>query len=106
AHLGPVSSPEDVAHVADFLLTYDRADWSFCTGRLRNSLCLSLRTELPDTDAATVLREVVERPDQAGGHSGIAGGRIGVGQAKTEADWKKHQTVVQERLARVLGLPE
>jgi nanoRNase/pAp phosphatase (c-di-AMP/oligoRNAs hydrolase) len=105
AHLGPVSSPEDVAHVADFLLTWDRADWSFCTGRVRGSLCLSLRTERPDADASTVLRRVVGDPAQAGGHGGVAGGRIDVGRVPAEAGWRRHEKAVQERLSRELGLP-
>ena len=104
-HLGPVSSPEDVAHVADFLRTYERADWSLATGRLRGSLCLSLRTELQGSDASAILRKVVDDPGRAGGHGGVAGGRISTGRAPAEADWRRHEKDVQGRLAGALGLP-
>lgn len=105
AHLGPVSSPEDVAHVADFLLTYDRADWSLCTGRGRNSVYVSLRTEVADAQAADVLRDVVEQPAEAGGHGGIAGGKVTVGAGATETDWRECERTLQRRLAARLGLP-
>jgi nanoRNase/pAp phosphatase (c-di-AMP/oligoRNAs hydrolase) len=105
AHLGPVSGPEDVAHVADFLLTYDRADWSLCTGRLRGSLCLSLRTEVPGADASPILRRVVNNPALAGGHGGVAGGRINVGRSPSDADWRREEKHIQDRLASELDLP-
>jgi nanoRNase/pAp phosphatase (c-di-AMP/oligoRNAs hydrolase) len=105
AHLGAVSSPEDVAHVADFLLTYDRADWSFCTGRLRGSLCLSLRSEVPGAQAGEVLRRVVDDRDDAGGHGGVAGGRVSLRGHDVEDEWKQLERNLQERLAHELGLP-
>ena len=105
AHLGTVSSPEDVAHVADFLLTYERADWSLCTGRVRGALCLSLRTEVPGARAADVLRRLVASPDDAGGHGGIAGGRIVVGRRPGEAEWRRVERSLRDKLARELKLP-
>jgi nanoRNase/pAp phosphatase (c-di-AMP/oligoRNAs hydrolase) len=105
AHLGPVSSPEDVAHVADFLLTYERADWSLCSGRLKGHLYLSLRTEVADADAADVLRHVVNDMADAGGHGSIAGGRVTLDTDATEADWRALERTLQERLAARLKLP-
>ncbi|ODS52668.1 MAG: hypothetical protein ABS36_16625 [Acidobacteria bacterium SCN 69-37] len=105
AHLGAVSSPEDVALVADFLLTYEHASWSFCTGRSRGNLHLSLRTGLPDAQASDVLRDVVDDPDEAGGHGGVAGGRIGVGRRTTADQWTALEQTLQTRLAKRLRLP-
>ena len=105
AHLGPVSSPEDVAHVADFLLTYQRADWSFCTGRGKGSLYVSLRTEVAGAQAADILREVVADAAGAGGHGSIAGGKVAVGAGATDADWRDAERTLQQRLAAHLGLP-
>jgi nanoRNase/pAp phosphatase (c-di-AMP/oligoRNAs hydrolase) len=105
AHIGPVSSPEDVAHVADFLVTYDRADWSFCTGRGKGSLFVSLRTELSGRDAADVLRDIVDHPADAGGHGGVAGGRIPVAHGAATAEWRDRERSLQKRLAARLGLP-
>lgn len=105
AHLGAVSSPEDVAHVADFLLTYDRADWSLCTGRLRGNLYLSLRSEIAGAQAGDLLRKVVGDPSHAGGHGGIAGGKLVVDNEPTEARWRAAERSMQERLAAQLKLP-
>ena len=105
AHLGPVTSPEDVAHVADFLLTYDRADWSFCTGRLKGHLYLSLRTEAAGAEAVRALRGVVDAPGDAGGHGSIAGGRMTLGAEDTDRNWRALEREVQQRLAAKLKLP-
>jgi nanoRNase/pAp phosphatase (c-di-AMP/oligoRNAs hydrolase) len=105
AHLGNVTSPEDVAQVADFLLTYERADWSFCTGRCRGSLYLSLRTGKPNGQASDVLRRVVNDPDEAGGHGGVAGGRISVGPNATSKQWNALEQTLQARLSKRLRLP-
>ncbi len=105
AHLGPVPSPEDVALVADFLLTYEHAEWSFCTGRSRGGLYLSLRTGIPNAQASDVLRAVVNDPDEAGGHGGVAGGRINVGLTATEEQWGALEQTLQTKLARRLRLP-
>ncbi len=105
AHLGAVSGPEDVAQVADFLLTYERVDWSFCTGRSRGSLYLSLRTNKPNGQASDVLRRVVNDPDEAGGHGGVAGGKIAIPADATEADCAALEQGLQVRLAKRLRLP-
>lgn len=104
AHLGPVSSPENVAHVADFLLTYDRADWSLTTGRVKGHLYVSLRTDTA-VRAVEVLRHVVNEPTDAGGHGSIAGGRVTVGADAAEGDWRAAERKVQARLAARLKLP-
>lgn len=105
AHLGSVASPEGVAQVADLLLTYERADWSFCTGRCRGTLYLSLRTGLPGAQASDVLRKIVDNPNQAGGHGGVAGGRISVGRDADDVAWKAVEQMLQGRLAKRLRLP-
>jgi nanoRNase/pAp phosphatase (c-di-AMP/oligoRNAs hydrolase) len=105
AHLGLVSSPEDVAQVADFLLTYEHASWSFCTGRSKGSLYLSLRTAAAHAQAGDVLRDIVHNPNQAGGHGGVAGGRIPVGAGASGTAWKAVEHLLQGRLAKRLRLP-
>ena len=105
AHLGPVKTPESVAQVADFLLSYERVDWSFCTGRCRGSLHLSLRAGQPGAQAGDVLRRVVNDPNEAGGHGGVAGGRISMGRSASDAAFKELEHTVQARLAKRLRLP-
>ena len=105
AHLGPIASPEDLAHVADFLLSYERADWSLCTGRLKGHLYLSLRTEVAGADAGDVLRHVVADPAGAGGHGAIAGGKVMIGADATVAEWHALERRLQTRLAARLRVP-
>jgi hypothetical protein len=105
SHLGQVTGPAAVAQVADFLLTYERVNWSFCTGRFKGGLCLSLRAARSNGQAGDVLRDIVDSPDQAGGHGGVAGGRIVVGSDASDETWKRLEEAVQVRLARRLRLP-
>jgi nanoRNase/pAp phosphatase (c-di-AMP/oligoRNAs hydrolase) len=105
SHLGQVAGPEDVAQIADFLLTYERAEWSFCTGRGKGRLYLSLRARTPNGQAGEVLQAVVDRPRSAGGHGAIAGGQIRVGPRATEGTWTALEEEMQGRLARRLRLP-
>lgn len=105
SHLGPVTGPAAVAQVADFLLTYERINWSFCTGRFKGGLCLSLRAARSNGHAGEVLRDIVDSPDQAGGHGGVAGGRIVVGGDASDETWERLEEALQVRLARRLRLP-
>jgi nanoRNase/pAp phosphatase (c-di-AMP/oligoRNAs hydrolase) len=105
AHLGAVSGPEEVAQIADFLLTYEHATWSFCTGRSKGCLYLSLRSAVPHAQAGDVLRDIVNNPNQAGGHGGVAGGRVPVGAGATVAAWRAVEALLQTRLGKRLRLP-
>jgi len=89
SHLGRVENPDLVSQMADFLLTYEGALWSFCTGRFRGSLYVSLRTSASNTQAADVLRSAFDNPREAGGHGNIAGGSYRVGKNPTEEQWKE-----------------
>lgn len=105
AHLGHVSGPEDVAQVADFLLSYERVTWIFCTGRGRGGLYLSLRTNVPGGQAGDVLRRIVNHPNEAGGHGGVAGGKIAMGIDATDEACRALEQTLQARLAKRLRLP-
>ena len=105
SHLGQVTGPAAVAQVADFLITYERVNWSFCTGRFKGSLYLSLRAARSNGQAGDVLRDIVDSPDQAGGHGGVAGGRVGVGNEAGDEAWRRLEEKLQVRLARRLRLP-
>ncbi len=104
-HLGIVSNPEQVSHAAEFLLTYRRINWSFCTGRYKGNLHLSLRTDKSNSPAGEILREVVGNPNDAGGHGPIAGGKCKVNSNATEEEWKQFEQNLQMRLAKRLRLP-
>lgn len=105
SHLGEVKSPELVAQMAEFLLTYEHIVWSFCTGRYKGRLHLSLRTTRTDVQAGEILRDVVGDRRLAGGHQAIAGGSVRVGLNASEAEWRSVEEALQRRLAARLRLP-
>jgi nanoRNase/pAp phosphatase (c-di-AMP/oligoRNAs hydrolase) len=76
SHLHDVSTPEVVAEMADFLVRRERISWSFCTGRFKGELILSLRTTNPDARAGWLIRKMVGSDYLAGGHGMIAGGSV------------------------------
>jgi nanoRNase/pAp phosphatase (c-di-AMP/oligoRNAs hydrolase) len=104
SHLGPVKVPEMVAQMAEYLLTYDRATWAFCTGRYKGRLHISLRTSRPDAQAGEVLRDIVDNRKTAGGHRAIAGGSFLVGAKKTDEEWQQRELILQARLVKRLRL--
>jgi hypothetical protein len=52
-----------------------------------------------------VLRRVVTNANEAGGHGGVAGGRVLVGKDADEAAWKSMEQTLVARLAKRLRLP-
>jgi len=104
SHLGSVKVPEMVAQMADYLLTYDRASWAFCTGRYKGRLHMSLRTSRPDAQAGEMLRDIVDNPKTAGGHRAIAGGSFLVGVNKSDEEWQQRELTLQSRLVKRLRL--
>ncbi len=104
SHLGPVNAPEMVAQMTEYLLTYDRASWAFCTGRYKGRLHMSLRTSRADAQAGEVLRDIVDNRKTAGGHSVIAGGSFLVGVKKNDEEWKQRELTLQSRLVKRLRL--
>jgi len=102
SHLGHVENPDLVSQMADFFLTYEGAQWSFCTGRFRGSIYASLRTSMSNVQAADVLRSTFDNPRQAGGHGDIAGGSCKIAKNPTEEQWQKAEKTLQEKLFRRL----
>jgi nanoRNase/pAp phosphatase (c-di-AMP/oligoRNAs hydrolase) len=104
-HLGPVDTPDRISQVAEFLLTYRRAQWCFATGRYKGRLHASLRTLRPDVQAGELLRDVFDRRNQAGGHGPIAGGSCRVGAEAPEERWAERERLLTERLTGRLRIP-
>lgn len=104
AHLGEVKNPDLVAQMADFLLTYDQVNWSFCTGRYKGRLHVSLRTNRQDVQAGEILRDIFEKRNQAGGHQTIAGGSLPIGPAEPEPVWEQWEHTLQLRLVKRLRM--
>ncbi len=102
SHLGSVENPDLVSQMADFLLTFEGAQWSFCTGRFKGSIYASLRTSLSNVQAAEVLRSIFDNPQQAGGHESIAGGSCKIAKSPTEKQWREAERNLQKKLFRKL----
>jgi len=104
-HLGAVDTPDRVAQVAEFLLTYRRAQWCLATGRFNGRLHASLRAAQRDAEAGPVLRESFERPDDAGGHGTIAGGSCRLSAEAPEETWKTREQELAARVKKRLRIP-
>lgn len=106
SHLGWVESPELVAQVADFLLTYRRVNWSLCSGRYKGKLYVSLRSANPNLLAKDFLCDIFEHRGQAGGHGVIAGGSFRVSKTQGEKVWQEAEGSLTRRLLKRLRLPQ
>lgn len=105
SHLGKIESPDLVAQTTDFLLTYKPVKWAFCTGRFRERLYVSLRLDkMESEDAGEILRDVVPRRKDAGGHDVIAGGSFLVGKESVEEKWKEAESLIIEKLRKRLKI--
>ncbi len=105
ARLDDVTYPSFVAQLADFLVTLRRATWCFVSGRYRQSLHISLRTTHPKARAGKILRKVIGKRGNAGGHEMIAGGQVKLAGMSAEEKKELEETIFK-RLFKELGLPE
>jgi len=105
SHLGPIENPDLVSQMAEFLLTYELAKWSVCSGRYRGRLYVSLRTSQAYAQAGEILRDVFADRKEAGGHGAIGGGSFRVAKEPQEEDWARAEQDIQFRLFKRLRRP-
>lgn len=74
--LGDVDTPDFVAQVADKLLMHERISWSLSMGRFDEQLWISLRTTNIKAKAGKLVKRLVGKMGQSGGHDMVAGGQI------------------------------
>jgi nanoRNase/pAp phosphatase (c-di-AMP/oligoRNAs hydrolase) len=74
--LGNVENPDMVSECADLMLRLEHVNHAMAMGRFNGDLCLSFRTNDPAVEAGQVLKAVVGRDGNAGGHSEMAGGMV------------------------------
>jgi len=104
SHLGKVENPDLVSQMADFLLTCQGMQWSFCTGRFGDNLHISLRMASPAGGAGVVLRDIFHDVGKVGGHGRIAGGKLKIGNNKVEHVWTGTEHLLTQRLAKRLQI--
>ena len=102
SHLGVVENPDLISQMAEFLLTYEKVQWSFCSGRYHGRLYVSLRTSMTNVHAGDILRSIFDNPRNAGGHAAIAGGSLKVANEPSEELWQEKEQMLQHRLFRKL----
>lgn len=85
SYLGSIHSEAIIPELADLLLRIDGVSWSFCFGKMKNLMLLSLRSTSRTYFAGTVLRKLVGSSGSAGGHREMAGGQVAMeGLTKAE----------------------
>ncbi len=97
--------PELAAEVVDFLIRYDEVDWAVCAGVYNNQLIISMRTALSQGRAGELLRQVVGKMGQAGGHHRRAGGMIELPSTAPSAI-EDVQSELRRRLLKALHIED
>ena len=103
SHLDSIDSLEQPAVMADFLLRFDKVRWALVTAVNDGKLILSLRTSVPKASAADVMRRLLAKLGEGGGHRTKAGGfvRLTTGSAAEVAELRKK---LWRRFLRAIGL--
>jgi len=104
-HLGVVDTPDRIAQVAEFLLTYRRAQWVLATGRHKGRLHASLRAAQRDAEAGPILRDAFQCREDAGGHGPIAGGSCRLSAEAPEETWRTKEQELAARVSKRLHIP-
>ncbi|HEY8665125.1 MAG TPA: DHH family phosphoesterase [Tepidisphaeraceae bacterium] len=103
AHLDSIDSLEKPAIIADFLLRFDKVQWALVTALSGSTLMLSLRTSAAKPSAAEMMRRLVKKIGQGGGHRTKAGGGIPL-QNTIPAEIARVRGILRRRLLRALNI--
>jgi nanoRNase/pAp phosphatase (c-di-AMP/oligoRNAs hydrolase) len=103
--LNEVDSPAMPAVVADFLLRFAGITWVL-VGALHNGrLILSLRTSEPKVSAGEMMRKLVCRVGEGGGHRTKAGGMVPL-KTGSPAELERVRKLLRRRLLKLTGMPQ
>ncbi len=106
SHLGEVEHPDLVSEIADFLLTYRGIARSLCTGRYKDKLHVSLRSNRMTDDTPEILRGIFDDRKEAGGHDMVAGGSFHIRRKEiNESRWQEAEARLVTRLLKRFRLP-
>jgi len=103
-HIGEIDSPEKPAVIADFLLRFDPVEWTLVTATQGNKLILSLRTRAKDRSAGDMMKRLLRKLGEGGGHRTKAGGFIAM-SSREPADIERLRKTLRRRLLRCLKIP-
>lgn len=105
SHLQTIDSLEKPAVLADFLLRFDQVDCVLVSAVYENKLVLSLRIGNSRHAAGQVMRKLLRRLGEGGGHKAKAGGWVTL-QNGSEAELARVRTLLTRRLLRALGIKQ
>jgi nanoRNase/pAp phosphatase (c-di-AMP/oligoRNAs hydrolase) len=103
SHLDSIDSLEKPAVIADFLLRFDLVQWALVTAVNENKLVLSLRTSSARLSAAEMMKRLVRKMGEGGGHRTKAGGVIPLSSA-TPGEIERIRAVLRRRYLRALNI--
>jgi nanoRNase/pAp phosphatase (c-di-AMP/oligoRNAs hydrolase) len=103
SHLGTIDSLEKPAVLADFLLRFDKVQWSMTTAISDDRLVVSLRTNNPKHSAGDLMRRMMTSLGEGGGHRTKAGGYVKL-ETGTAAEIERVRTKLRQRLLRALKI--
>ena len=76
AHIDEIDSLEKPAVIADFLMRFEKVTWCLVSGVHGNRMILSLRTSDKEHSAGEIMRRLVRKIGEGGGHRTKAGGFV------------------------------
>jgi nanoRNase/pAp phosphatase (c-di-AMP/oligoRNAs hydrolase) len=103
SHLESIDSLEQPAVMADFLLRFDKAQWALVTAVTEGKLVLSLRTSVPKASAADVMRRLLSKLGEGGGHRTKAGGFVKL-ETGSPAEVERIRRTLWRRYLRAVGV--
>lgn len=102
SHLGEIDSIEKPAIIADFLLRFDPVKWAMVTAIYDGKLVLSIRTSDPKLSAADLIRHLLNKLGEGGGHRTKAGGMIKLDPPNDDPD--ELRQLLKKRLLKRLNI--
>ncbi len=104
SHLETVHSPETPAVIADFLLRFDQVQFVLVSAVIGSSLVLSLRTSSSKLSAADMMKRLLRRLGEGGGHRTKAGGIVAL-ENGTPTELERVRKTLRRRFLRALNIP-
>jgi nanoRNase/pAp phosphatase (c-di-AMP/oligoRNAs hydrolase) len=103
AHINEIDSLEKPAVMADFLLRFDKVIWCLVTGVYDKRVILSLRTSDTRHSAGEIMRRLVNKIGEGGGHHSKAGGFVPL-ENGSPTEVERTRQKLKRRLLRALGI--
>jgi len=103
SHLGTIDSLEKPAVLADFLLRFDKVQWSLTTAISDDRMVVSLRTNNPNHSAGELMRRMMASLGEGGGHRTKAGGYVKL-ESGSAAEIERVRNKLRQRFLRALKI--